>query len=142
MSEPVLINRDEEHLRLLGIGYYVFGGFTALMSCLGILYVFIGLIMMGAAATSHRSDSLPPAFFGLFFAAMGAVFTVIGIGLGSLWIFAGRSLSHHKRHMFCMVMAALICLSVPLGTVLGVFTLVVLSRPSVKTIFDRRAASA
>jgi len=142
MSEPVLINRDEEHLRLLAIGFYVFGGLTALMSCLGILYVFIGLVMMGVGATSHRADGLPPAFFGLFFAVMGAVITAIGVGLGLLWVFAGRSLSQRKRYTFCMVMAVVACLSMPLGTVLGVFTLVVLSRPSVKEIFDKRAAFA
>ena len=38
-----------------------------------------------------------------------------------------------------MVIAALECLSVPLGTLLGVFTLVVLSRPSVRDSFDRPA---
>ena len=34
-----------------------------------------------------------------------------------------------------MIVAGITCLSVPIGTVLGVFTLMVLSRPSVKQMF-------
>jgi hypothetical protein len=39
-----------------------------------------------------------------------------------------------------MVIAIITCLSVPLGTALGVFTLIVLARPSVKQLFERRTA--
>jgi hypothetical protein len=33
-------------------------------------------------------------------------------------------------------MACIICLSIPFGTVLGVFTIIVLNRPTVKARFD------
>jgi hypothetical protein len=39
-------------------------------------------------------------------------------------------------------MACVACLSVPLGTVLGVFTIIVLMRPSVKALFAEVRDSA
>ncbi len=142
MSEPVLINRDEEHLRLLAICYYVFGGFVALMSCFGLLYVFIGLIMTGVAATAHSHDAVPPAVLGVIFALIGAAATVLGVSVGLLLVFAGRSLAQRKRYVFCIVMGAIICLSIPFGTLLGIFTFIVLCRPSVKALFGRQIAPA
>jgi len=38
-----------------------------------------------------------------------------------------------------MVIAGLSCLNMPLGTVLGIFTLIVLSRESVKVLFKGEA---
>jgi len=57
------------------------------------------------------------------------------------WIFAviifltGRFLAKRKRYMFCLVIACVECLFMPFGTVLGVFTIIVLMRPSVKELF-------
>jgi hypothetical protein len=48
----------------------------------------------------------------------------------------GRFLAHRKYYMFCIVMAAVECLFMPFGTVLAVFTLVVLLRESVKRMFE------
>ena len=46
------------------------------------------------------------------------------------------------RQTFCVVVAAISCCFTPLGTVLGVFTLIVLFRPSVKALFGLDAPSA
>jgi hypothetical protein len=39
--------------------------------------------------------------------------------------------------MLCMVTAGISCLGIPYGTVLGIFTFLVLSRPSAIALFDR-----
>lgn len=44
-------------------------------------------------------------------------------------------LKRRKRWLLCMVVAAIECLSIPVGTVLGFFTIVVLLRDSVKKMF-------
>jgi hypothetical protein len=79
---------------------------------------------------------------------MGGVFGGIGlfiILLSAVWVvldlLAGRYLAEARNRGFCMVVAALNCLSVPLGTALGVFTFVVLARPSVEARFARVAAA-
>jgi len=49
---------------------------------------------------------------------------------------AGKNLSNHRRRIFCLVITCMNCINVPLGTVLGVFTIIVLVRPSVKDLFE------
>ena len=39
------------------------------------------------------------------------------------------------HYTFCFVMAALACAFFPFGTILGIFTIVVLVRPGVKEMF-------
>jgi len=41
--------------------------------------------------------------------------------------------------MFCLIVAGIICIFMPLGTILGVFTIIVLVRPSVKAMFEGQA---
>ncbi len=43
---------------------------------------------------------------------------------------------HHRRRLFCLVVAGVECAFMPFGTVLGVFTIAVLMRESVKELFE------
>src|SRR5438128_6559299 len=52
-------------------------------------------------------------------------------------LIAGRSLSRREGYSFALVIACIECLFIPFGTILGVFTIVVLSRESVKASFER-----
>jgi hypothetical protein len=44
-------------------------------------------------------------------------------------------MARRRRLMLCYVTAALACLQMPFGTCLGIFTFIVLGRPSVKASF-------
>ena len=50
--------------------------------------------------------------------------------------YAGRCLNERRHYTFCMVMAGIACMFMPFGTILGVFTIIVLVRPSVKALFN------
>ena len=67
---------------------------------------------------------------------IGAVGILAGLTLAVLTVAAGRRLAKYRSHTYCLVVAALLCLFMPLGTALGVFTLIVLMRPSVKQLFS------
>jgi len=51
-------------------------------------------------------------------------------------LISGVFLKRRKNRLFSMVVAGLNCLQVPFGTVLGVFTILVLVRPSVMQIYE------
>ena len=53
-----------------------------------------------------------------------------------LVLVAGRKIAKRKSLLFCQVIAGLLCVLMPLGTALGVFTLIVLMRPTVKQLFE------
>jgi hypothetical protein len=73
--------------------------------------------------------------------AIGIAFTLAGATYVVLVALAGRFIARRHHWMFCIVMAGLSCAFFPFGTVLGVFTIVVLSRSDVKAAFEGGAIS-
>jgi hypothetical protein len=55
---------------------------------------------------------------------------------------AGRYLSRHVNRTFCLVVAGIECVFTPFGTVLGVFTIIVLMRDSVRELFEGSGGNA
>lgn len=126
-------SQDQQHLELLAIFHYIFGGLGALCACFPLIYFGLGVAMLTGAF--KEAGNGPPEELGWIFVVIGAILPVLGWTMSACIIFAGRKLTRHESHTFCTVVAALMCLSVPLGTALGVFTLIVLMRPSVKELF-------
>lgn len=135
MSDPVLIQRDAEHLRLLAIFHYVCAGLAAFFACIPLLHLALGLVLFLAPESFGSRHDAPPRAIGLFIVCFAAVFIACGWTFAILLAFAGRSLARRKRYLYCLVMAGICCVFMPFGTVLGVFSIIVLSRPSVKALF-------
>jgi len=135
------MDRDTEQLNLLAIFHYVVAGLAALFSFFPLLYTTIGAIFIFAArhGTAKRGEDLPPEFLGWIFAVLGSVLFLIGLSMAICILIAGRSLALRKRYSFAFVMACIECLFIPFGTILGVFTIVVLSRESVRGLFSTAA---
>jgi hypothetical protein len=81
------------------------------------------------------NGSLPPPFLGWLFALVGGFAVLAGWIFAICLVMAGRFLSQRRRYLFCMVIAAIGCMFMPFGTVLGIFTIIILQRPSVKEQF-------
>ncbi len=126
---------DDEHLRLLSIFYYVKGGISALFACIPMIHVVLGLVMVVAPHVFGQGKDAPPAFIGWIFVVLGLSIIFIGWTFAALTLIAGRCLARRKHYNYCLVVGCLECLSIPFGTVLGVFTIIVLNRASVKEMF-------
>ena len=135
------MDRDTEQLNLLAIFHYVVAGLAALFSFFPLLYTTVGAIFIFAArhGTAKPGEDLPPEFLGWIFAVLGSVLFLIGLSMAICILIAGRSLALRKRYSFALVMACIECLFIPFGTILGVFTIVVLSRESVRGLFSTAA---
>jgi hypothetical protein len=138
------MSQDKEHLQLLAIFHYVVAGLAALFSFFPLLYTTVGAIFIFAArhGTAKPGEDLPPEFLGWIFAVLGSLLFLIGIAMAICILIAGRSLALRKRYSFAFVMACIECLFIPFGTILGVFTIVVLSRESVRGLFATATAQA
>ena len=127
---------DEDQLRLLSIFHYVVAGIAALFSLFPVIH-----IVMDAMIVSGRFDNAagPPGndMVGWLFIALGLMFLVAGLAFSVCIALAGRFISQRRSYMFCLVIAAVQCAFVPFGTVLGVFTIVALQKPSVRQLFGR-----
>jgi hypothetical protein len=138
------MNRDKEHLQLLAIFHYVVTGLAALFSFLPLLYTTIGTIFIFTArhGTAKPGEDLPPEFLGWIFAVLGSLLFLMGIAMAICILIAGRSLALRKRYSFALVMACIECVFIPFGTILGVFTIVVLSRESARALFSTATVQA
>ena len=134
-------DRDLEHLRLLSIFYYVFAGLNALGLCgAGAYLVFgIGGLIIGPENLPDIKDDEVAIMRGMawLFTALGCGMTLVLIISAVLLVWCGYSLQNQRNITLCYVVGVLSCLSVPLGTILGIFTFIVLARPSVKAKFER-----
>jgi hypothetical protein len=129
---------DNEHLRLLSIFYYVKGGITALFACIPIIHAVLGLVFIFAPQAFGHGNDQPPAFLGWLFLILGGFLILVGWTFAILAVITGRCVGRRKHYTFCLMVACIECVSVPFGTVLGIFTIVVLNRPSVKELFKPR----
>lgn len=129
---------DASHLRTLSICYYVYAGLVAFFSIFAMLYAgFGGAVLMGKIPMSPKGTGAPNSdqMVGGFFLGFGLLFTVIIIAMAVLCFLTARWIAARKHPVFCMVTAALCALNMPLGTLLGVFTFIVMLRPSVQELF-------
>jgi hypothetical protein len=133
---PTHMNKDEEHLRLLSVFHYVVGGLTALFALIPIIHLVLGLFFILAPEKFGPNPAQqPPAFIGWLFVIFATFAIALGLILASLIVTTGRFLGRRRHHTFCLVIAFIECLMMPFGTVLGVFTIIVLLRDSVKQLF-------
>ena len=132
------MNQDSEHLRLLSIFHYVVAGLAALFSFFLLVYTTVGGIFIFAArhGTPKPGEELPPEFLGWIFIVLGSLLFLLGIAMAICILIAGRCLSRRKCYSFALVIACIECLFIPFGTILGGFTIVALSRESVRELFS------
>jgi uncharacterized membrane protein YhaH (DUF805 family) len=130
-----LTAQDRDHLRLLSIMHYVFAGLGVLGLGFLVLHYLMMQTFLSPEMMKHEQNPPPEAFLQMFvwFYAVLAALILLGMTLNAM---AARRLRACRSRTFCLVVAAMNLLQMPLGTVLGIFTLVVLSRDSVRRAFE------
>ena len=128
---------DADHLKLLSIFHFVGAGFAFL----GILFLLAHFALFHTFFSNPKiwqdqKQQPPPAeffaIFNWFYLIFGAWFLASGI----LNVISGLCLRARTHRTFSLVVAGVNCLHIPIGTLLGVFTIIVLIRDSVREIYD------
>ncbi len=133
------MDQDLEHLRLLSIFHYIVGALAALFSCLPFIHLAIGVAIVNGAMGSGAGQQSPPTFVGWILIAVAAVLIFIGWSIALAILVAGRFLARRTHLTYCFVVGGIECLFMPFGTVLGIFTIILLMRPTVKPLFQQNA---
>lgn len=136
---PVVIDRtqlDAEHLRLLVIFHYIYAGLAA--ASLLFLGLHAALMYTVFHITDLKGRTPPVTPFGPLTQVLAFFYVVIGAfivckAVGNF--LSARFLRGRRHRTFSLIVAGINCLGIPLGTILGVFTLIVLLRPSVRTLY-------
>ncbi|HEX3628344.1 MAG TPA: hypothetical protein VH280_23290 [Verrucomicrobiae bacterium] len=130
-------NIDADHLNLLSIFHFVGAGFA----CFGILFLMLHGAMMHFIFTNQslwqdqRQPPPPAAIFDvlIWVYLFGVLWFLVSAVLN---ILSGIFLRMRKFRTFSYVVSGVNCVHIPLGTVLGVFTIVVLTRESVRELYE------
>jgi hypothetical protein len=132
--------RDAEQLTLLSIAYYVFAAITLLFALLPLLHLGFGIWILARPETFGMPGGGSNAWVGWLMSAFAVVWMLASLGLAAALFFTARSLARRRGYVFCLVVAGLTTvLCIPFGTVLGILTVIVLMRPSVKAAFEGTA---
>jgi hypothetical protein len=127
---------DDEHLRLLGLGYLISAIISAGFSLMGLLYAAMGAVISKADfAAVEGQGGPPPDFIFWMMGAFGMVFFLMFVTMAVLKFLTYRFLLQRRHRLFCMTVAAITCLGIPWGTALGVCTFLVMNRRSVEALF-------
>ncbi|MGK2857596.1 MAG: hypothetical protein ACSLFQ_10365 [Thermoanaerobaculia bacterium] len=128
------VDQNDDHLRLLSIFHYVVAAFAALFALFPVIHLVIGIaILTGRFADGGSDDGA--RWVGGFFVAFASAWILAGLTFAVCVFLAARNLAKRTRYLYCLVIAGLECMFVPFGTVLGVLTLVVLTKDPVKAKF-------
>lgn len=124
---------EREHLQFLSMFFYAVGALAAMLSLIP------GLALFLATEVRQPGEPLPFALaeaVGLPTAATatGLLFAA-GLALFILMTRAGMLLRRCQHYRFCLNVATVACLFVPVGTVLGLTTVAILKRPATRALF-------
>ena len=121
-----------KHLSLLSVLHYVYGILVCIIG-FGALF-FLGAGALISSEVVQAGDA-PPDWVGRYIASFGMGLFLLMEAWGVAIILSGYWISRRTNRTWSIVVAALCLLSVPLGTALGVFTLVVLSSDEVRAAY-------
>ena len=134
------MEKDLDHLKLLGIFHYIWGGLSLVGGLLiGAYFLFFGIVLMSnpQSSSSSADESASTGMAGGILIGVGIVLFLIVVVYGILTLMAGGKYRKHQGgYWFCFILAivTLVIGGIP-GIVLGIFSLIVLSRESVKALF-------
>ena|SRR5688572_11566144 len=125
---------SDEHLRLLSLFHYIWAGCGIFgLAFIALHYSFMSA-MMDPARMADAGQAPPPEMMQMM-RLMYVGFALFGITTMVLNVLAAMSIRARSNRTFCMIVAGINCISVPLGTVLGVFTLVLLGKDAARAKF-------
>ena len=132
IDTPQLTNDDISQLKSLALAHLILGWLGVVFSLFPLIYVAVAVGVL----TGLLDNVMPPIAAWLLL-VLGITFVILGEVMSICIILSGKHLKQRTGYTFSFVVACVSCISVPVGTILGIFTIIVLARPSVKAAFGK-----
>jgi len=128
---------ENNNLSTFRILYLVKGILTLAFSLFFVLYAMFGYFFTDLMEQEVNNSDLPfnP---GAIFTIIGIIGFIISLTFGILTLIASKYIKERRSYTFIFVVAILNCLTGILGILLGVFSLIELNKPEIKSLFDKR----
>jgi len=121
---------DQSTLNTLAIFHFIYVGAIGLLAA-----VALGFGLVASADHLHGPGILTGGVFMVLLLIVAAVLFV----KAAVVFFSAVGLRKARHQTLSQIVACICCLNFPLGTILGVFTLIALSQPSVRALYEYRA---
>lgn len=128
---------NSQTLDLLSIFHYVLSALIYLKGAVAFIFMGIGSIAVAGILADQPDDMIPGLIaLGVIFFAAPMLFLTITWTVATLVLFAGRRISKRTNLSYCQIIAGLECICIPFGTILGIITLINLTKPEAKESFN------
>lgn len=124
------MDRDKKHLKRLSQLQILYGILNLFIS-----YYFYQTIFVLVDGYRKDLEETNPEVQVALLIGFGLILFLIGIAILFCIILAGQSLASYENYTLCLVVAIAECLMIPFGTMIGVYTIIILKRDSVKKLF-------
>jgi len=114
-----------QYVNVIGILHMVYGGLQFVGALFAVLIVLMGAGLAVLGVTSGEEEMI---VFGAIYAVVGVVVTVIVVAMALAYVIVGQGIRRQRSwaRIGGFVAGAMAMLNMPLGTLLGVFTFIVL----------------
>ena len=145
----------EENLRLLTIFHDVLAGFFGLTVCMTILYAAFAWNMASSVVSqidTYAYHEISERESAEEYEAVNQILarslrshmtfellgTMFWIGMCFVTILSSYFIQQRQRRVFSIVIAAVNCIFFPFGTALGIFTIILLSKPEATDLYNAK----
>jgi len=132
---------EYRYLNLLSIFHFLVAGIAGLFACIPIIHLAYGITVVNDMPLFQSPDMVskdmfsPYSLIPLLFIILPAAFIALGWTFAIALALTGYFIRKRQWHTFCLVIGGIETIFTPFGTVLGVFTIILLTKPSVKALF-------
>lgn len=128
---------QKNNLDTFKILFLIKGILTLCFSIFFLLYAGMGAFFTQVIEGSNASTPMPfnP---GYIFLVIGMVGFAVSVTMGTLAILASKFIKEQRNYTFIFVVAILNSITGILGILLAVFTLIELSKPHIKELFEKK----
>jgi len=130
------MEKATNNLETFRILFIVKGVLVALLSVFFIIYALLGFFIGNIDGLIDDTGS-EPFNPGIIFIIIGGVGLIITIIIAILTFLTAKYLKEQRNYNFIFIVAILNCLTGVLGILLGVFTIIEITKPHVKELFDK-----
>lgn len=129
------MNDPAKNLNTFRILFLIKGILTLCFSLFFVLYGGLGVVFTNLDEFSSAAQPFNPGYIFLIVGIVGFIFSIT---LGTLALIASKYLKEQRNHTFIFVVAIMNALTGVLGILLAVFTLIEISKPEVKELFNKK----
>jgi hypothetical protein len=141
------VTKNETYLRVLSLLHYIVGGLMLFFVCMPLIFLAVGVvditssesilkvIVISSESMVEGGGDILPQFLGSIVLGVVLIFYLMIFGVAVSMVVSGIFLSRRKHYLFSLIVGCIECIFIPFGTILGIFTAIVLSRDSIKGLY-------